>query len=87
MADNLPPNHRPDAELTTIRPEVRHYLKACENLLERLEGSHDQFTDASMALQKKKGLYTNEEIALVKDILERVCDGLENGRNNHRGGG
>ena len=78
-ADGLPSNHRPDAGLTTIRPEVRHYVKACENLLEGLEGSQDQFMDASMALQKKRGLYTDEELALVKDILERVSDGLDTG--------
>ncbi len=55
-----------------VRREVRQYLVACTNLLAQLEGSHEQFMDASRALQQKTGLYTDDEIALVQDMVHRV---------------
>lgn len=55
-----------------LRPEVLDYLKACSNLLANNEGSHDEFMIASQALQQKVGRYTDEELALVQDMLLRI---------------
>jgi hypothetical protein len=38
------------------------------------EGAHEQFMDASTALQVKSGVYTDEELALVQDMLSQVSD-------------
>jgi len=70
-----------DGILPFIRPEVRQYLKACENLMGGTEGAHAQFMDASTSLQLKSGLYTDEELALIRDMLCRVSESLG---NDHR---
>jgi hypothetical protein len=59
----------------SIRLEVRTYLKACENLIEGVdESAHDRFLDASTALQRKTGMYTDEELTLVAHMMHRVSD-------------
>jgi len=63
---------------TTIRPEVQQYLKACESLIGGIEGAREQFMEASTALQLKSGLYTDEELHLVRSMLCRVSDSLVN---------
>ncbi len=70
-----------DGPFPTVRPEVRQYLKACENLMAGTDGVHTQFLDASTALQLKSGIYTDEELALVRNILCRVSETLG---NDHR---
>jgi hypothetical protein len=36
------------------------------------KGSHSEFMLASQFLQQKKGKHTDEELALVNDVLHRV---------------
>lgn len=67
-----------------IRAEVLDYLKACSNLLAANAGSHDEFMTASQILHHKEGHYTDEELALVQDMLRRVSAKL--GQYNYRGG-
>ena len=43
---------------STIRLDVRRYLKACENLLEGIDGAHDRFMAASKALRLMSGTPT-----------------------------
>jgi hypothetical protein len=67
-----------DGPLSPIRPEVRQYLKACEDLIAGTEGAQEQFRDASRALQLKTGVYTDEELTLVQHMLHRVSETLAN---------
>jgi hypothetical protein len=58
--------------LPEIRYEVSQYLFAGMSLLAGENGSHDEFMVASQALQQKTGKYTEEELALVNEVLHRV---------------
>src|SRR5262245_12858447 len=84
MANGIgPTKHHPlDAGLTTFRPEVRYYLRACENLIAGIEGAHEEFMVASVAMERKSGLYTVVELTVVQNMLHRVSEEL--GGNNQR---
>jgi hypothetical protein len=57
---------------TLVRTEVVNYVKACASLLADNPGSHDEFMIASEGLQQKDGSYSDQELALVQDMLLRV---------------
>jgi len=44
------------------------------------EGAHKQFIDGSTALQLKSGIYTDKELALVRNMLCRVSESLDDRR-------
>ena len=68
------------ASFNPIRREVLTYLKACNSLLGRTKGAHGQFMAASAALQNKSGIYTDEELVLVQEMLHRVSGAVGNAR-------
>jgi hypothetical protein len=60
------------AQYLFIRKEVHEYLLACQALLNEESGAYDQFILASQALATKNGKYTDGELTLIQEMLDRV---------------
>jgi len=68
-ADGLEGHHTPTPSHPTIRPEVQHYLRVCEDLLAGVPESEQPFIDATVPIQKKTRSYNDEELMLVRDMV------------------
>jgi hypothetical protein len=58
--------------MDVLRQEVRGYIIACAKLLVGDNGAHEEFMLASELLQQKHGQYTNEELAVLQNMIHRV---------------
>jgi hypothetical protein len=60
------------AQYLFIRKEVHEFLLACQALLKAESGAYDQFILASQALTLKNEKYTEGEMTLIQETLNRV---------------
>ena len=60
------------AQYLFIRKEIHEYLLACQALLKGESGAYDQFILASQALAIKNDKYTDGEMGLIQEMLNRV---------------
>jgi hypothetical protein len=58
--------------MDAIRQEVSGYIVACAKLLAGDKGAHDEFMLASQVLQQKHGQYTDQELAILQNMIHRV---------------
>ena len=60
--------------MDAIRQEVSGYIVivACAKLLAGGQGAHEEFMLASQLLQQKQGQCSDEELAILHNIIHRV---------------
>ena len=60
------------AQYLFLRKEVHEYLQACQDLLNGESGAYDQFILASQTLATQNDKYTDGELTLVQQMLNRL---------------